>query len=75
MFYHNPGKDPNTAWSADDQGNYVLSEGNPEKFTLEFVKRSHFLLRASNGKLLEGKQHGEMRATGTEMKKSTLWEF
>lgn len=67
--------DPNTAWTADDQGNYVLSEGTPEKFTLEFMKRSHFLIRASNGKLLEGKQHGELRATGTEMKKSTLWEF
>lgn len=69
------GRDPNTAWTADEQGNYVLSEGTPEKFTLEFVKRSQFLVRASNGKLLQGKQHGEMRATGTEMNKSTLWEF
>ncbi|XP_022092588.1 protein singed-like [Acanthaster planci] len=69
------GRDPNTAWTVDGEGNYTLSEGAPEKFTLEFMKRSQFLIRASNGKLLEGKQHGEMRATGTEMKKSTLWEF
>ncbi|XP_033630534.1 fascin-like [Asterias rubens] len=69
------GRDETKAWTADGDGNYTLSEGAPEKFTLEFLERSKFLIRASNGRLLEGKQHGEMRATGVEANKSTLWEF
>ena len=73
--YFDSGADETKAWTVDGDGNYTLSEGTPEKFTLEFLERSKFLIRASNGRLLEGKQHGEMRATGVGPSKSTLWEF
>ncbi|XP_070581161.1 fascin-like [Ptychodera flava] len=61
--------------SLGKDGSLSTDGTEPCEFTLEFHKGNKVCLRAPNGNLVKGEQHGTISATGDKVELKTLWEF
>lgn len=59
--------------SAD--GTLTVTNSTPTDFNFELRAHTHMVIRAPNGKLLQGAQNGGFTATGSTICNSTLWEY
>ena len=64
----------NGNWAVEADG-VTGKAGSPEILHFEFVEHSKLVIKASNGKYLQGFQNGDFKATGTKIDASTLFEY
>lgn len=56
-------------------GTITVTNSTPTDFNFELRAHTHMIIRAPNGKLLQGAQNGGFTATGSAVCSSTLWEY
>jgi len=62
-------------WKVGAESKVLANGDEPDLFTMEFMGNSKLLLKAPNGKYVQGQQNGSFAATGTAKDGSTLWEY
>jgi hypothetical protein len=61
-------------WDLDGEANVVATSDTPKSFFFEFVGHSHIMIKAGNGRYLEGNSH-ELRAVSSKSNRNSRFEF
>ena len=63
------------SWKIDGDSSLIADEGNGDLFLFKLYSKNKMVICAKNGRFLQGDNNGSIKAIGTAVNSSTLWEY